>query len=153
MKRVFYNDRLLTEAGYKITRYREQNKMDQVDLAELLGYDQTYISHIEIGTAPLTRFVVDRVRWHCEIDLTEHLLEDERYMTTQAAEITFDLLAIERITLKELATLLSVKYSFVLYTMFRVKKQNSKVIKRFTQLLKETFPEYATQIDISLSVA
>lgn len=32
-----------------IKKYRKENKLSQEKLAELLGYDTTYMSHIETG--------------------------------------------------------------------------------------------------------
>ena len=53
MKKDIYNKKL-EKLGEKIRQYRSQNKLSQEELADLCGFDRTYISLIERGKRNLS---------------------------------------------------------------------------------------------------
>ncbi|WP_415782992.1 hypothetical protein, partial [Bacillus manliponensis] len=52
----------------KFLLYRIRNKLNQIEIAKLLGYNSKYYSHIETGNSPITtqfanRFKSDILNW------------------------------------------------------------------------------------------
>lgn len=64
--------------GYKIKKLREQRKMTQPELAQILGVSQTSLSHIENGVTKKLDFkFMEKVCTEFEIDF-DYFIEDKQ---------------------------------------------------------------------------
>jgi transcriptional regulator with XRE-family HTH domain len=64
--------------GYKIKKLRENRKLSQPDLAELLGISQTSLSHIENGVVKKLDFLLmDKICKEFEVDF-DYFIEDKQ---------------------------------------------------------------------------
>lgn len=69
---------IIMSVGYKIKKLREQRRMSQPELAELLGVSQTSLSHIENGiTKKLDFKLMDKICREFEVDF-DYFIDDKQ---------------------------------------------------------------------------
>ena len=61
------------EVGKQVKYFREQNKLTQTELANLIGKDRQYLYKIEKGKVTATIFTIGLIAYALEVSLSEML--------------------------------------------------------------------------------